>query len=392
MGGVATPKTQKKIAHQQTQLVVDPAEAKFKTRLITDSHTEEDRRENWRKCVNLRLIAIRDPNANLKNTFDTEWPQYKQAYGYRYVSKLCHFINFNPFSIRFNFGSLVHTRAQIMEDFDYLYPNIDSDCLLNGLAAFATKMLMIILPSNIKKRTKPDSFQLLQKAQENIGVLDDVEEIESITQSTAMYLMHDLFTHTARKPKENAYVSDTKRRKRDDTTDRCDVSDSQDSFLKFHENFEEYRAYYDAMVLKNKSVPPMINAIGSVLSSDPRNEYYVDFDNIRYKMPSLACAIDVCFKAFYLFDIEFPPACQSFWQFINAHFYKIATVSPMHKSVKHLQEQFNSESNFSFRIIYNIYTRLSFRSFISHFVLFSVARVISRIEYGPFIVAEGDDQ
>lgn len=67
-------------------------------------------------------------------------------------------------------------------------------------------------------------------------------------------------------------------------------------------------------------MPPYMTIIGSLL--DPK-EVLCDFENITYKFNSLTKAIDVCFKAYQLFNLEYSPAARVMWQFINQYFYKI---------------------------------------------------------------------
>lgn len=81
-------------------------------------------------------------------------------------------------------------------------------------------------------------------------------------------------------------------------------------------------------------MPPFISIVGSV--SDPKNileNIKCDFENIKFKFCSLAKAIDVAFKAYHLFNIEYAPAARHIWQFINLHFYKIKDAENAHPTV-----------------------------------------------------------
>lgn len=85
----------------------------------------------------------------------------------------------------------------------------------------------------------------------------------------------------------------------------------------------EYKQMYDSRVEAESSVPPFISLIGSLLQ--PR-VFMVDFENITYKFYSFAKALDVCFKAYFVFNLAHPEACDHFWYFVNKLFYKL-TVS-----------------------------------------------------------------
>lgn len=53
--------------------------------------------------------------------------------------------------------------------------------------------------------------------------------------------------------------------------------------------------------VKSASQTPHISIVGAI---DDVNEIYVDFDNLSYKVDTFARAIDVCFKAFYVINIQ----------------------------------------------------------------------------------------
>lgn len=86
----------------------------------------------------------------------------------------------------------------------------------------------------------------------------------------------------------------------------------------------EYKQMYDAKVDAESSVPPYISLIGSLYA--PRY-FMVDFENIAYKFFSFSKALDICFKAYYVFNLEHPEACESIWNFMNTQFYKLSSGS-----------------------------------------------------------------
>lgn len=85
----------------------------------------------------------------------------------------------------------------------------------------------------------------------------------------------------------------------------------------------------------------MINIVGDMFGTF---NIYVDFDNFRLCPPTIATALDVCFKSYYAFNIDFPEACAPVYQFMNYHFYKLnealcdTTASSIHRSVRLLSE------------------------------------------------------
>lgn len=213
------------------------------------------------------------------------------------------------------------------------------DTFLNGVAVFTTKMVNHILPKMLKFKVKAEAYKTYRKLCKKMRS-EEKEDTFPASVCTVFFLIHELFTYPHRKNHTNA-----KKRKRDDTGGessgiiRINASDSQNAFIRFHSCTEDYIAAYNAMVLHNKSVEPMVNVVGDML--EPK-EFFVDFDNIRYKMTSIEKAIDICFKSYFLFGIKYPEACNSFYQFLNCYFYKIKEKenSPIHihKSVTKLIE------------------------------------------------------
>lgn len=128
--------------------------------------------------------------------------------------------------------------------------------------------------------------------------------------------------------------------------DRYTAEDSQKSVMRFHDCVEDYTNNYNQMVKVNSSVPPMISIIGTLYS--PPEHIYVDYDNIRYKVGSFIKGIEICFKLFFVFGIEFPPQSAAFWEFLDAYFFKIQPDSnrKINKSVIKLIESLQSITYF----------------------------------------------
>lgn len=54
-------------------------------------------------------------------------------------------------------------------------------------------------------------------------------------------------------------------------------------------------------------------------------EIIVFFDFIKYKLFSIVSAIDVCFKIFHIFNLEYPVQSSIVWLFIQKYFYMLNT-------------------------------------------------------------------
>lgn len=112
------------------------------------------------------------------------------------------------------------------------------------------------------------------------------------------------------------------------------TKDSQEAFIMECASQAVYKEVFNAKVSNESGMPPFITIIGSIW--EPQ-EILVDFENITYKLNSLVKAIDVCMKAYHLFNIEYSPAARLMWQFINKYFYQLPgdTVYPaVHMLIK----------------------------------------------------------
>jgi len=69
-------------------------------------------------------------------------------------------------------------------------------------------------------------------------------------------------------------------------------------------------------------IQPFIIIVGTPL--EPR-EIIVYFDSIKFKVFTVIRAIDLCFKIFQLFNLEYPIQSGAVWHFIQKYLYSIQT-------------------------------------------------------------------
>jgi len=69
-------------------------------------------------------------------------------------------------------------------------------------------------------------------------------------------------------------------------------------------------------------IQPFILIVGTPL--EPK-EIIVYFDSIKFKAFTVIRAIDLCFKIFHLFDLEYPIQSGAVWLFIQKYLYSIKT-------------------------------------------------------------------
>lgn len=101
---------------------------------------------------------------------------------------------------------------------------------------------------------------------------------------------------------------------------RYSIKDSQDSFLLFASTV----AALEEIILKKKekcgSIQPFIIILGELTKPE---SIFVYIDEVKYQMFSVVAALDICFKAFHVLNLEYPHESSSVWQFIQTYFYQI---------------------------------------------------------------------
>ena len=107
------------------------------------------------------------------------------------------------------------------------------------------------------------------------------------------------------------------------STIRFTIKDSQESFMFIAPSIQAIEDHI--LFLKNRSenVQPFIALVGTNIFDV--GEIFIYFDGIKYPFKSIIRAVDICFKIFYLFNLEYPNASLIFWNFIQTHFYKQKT-------------------------------------------------------------------
>ncbi|KAK4882852.1 hypothetical protein RN001_006171 [Aquatica leii] len=99
---------------------------------------------------------------------------------------------------------------------------------------------------------------------------------------------------------------------------RYTIKDSQESFIfmgKSQQNVEDHILHIKSM---KTSIQPFICCVGEDILNIGNISVY--FDDIRYNFKNFIRGVDICFKIIYLFDLEFPPACLTFYSFIEVFF------------------------------------------------------------------------
>lgn len=199
--------------------------------------------------------------------------------------------------------------------------------LLDSLDTFVDLMIEEVLPKHAAAFKSPEDsgiWKTLHEKKDDLAKSIRIHILFFFAKSYSIYYCYNLDSSAAmvfRLMQNILPYSRIKRTKPSDPKRRFySVNESQDSFILTCATETEYKQKYDEKVNTESSVAPFMTLIGTL-----ENYRYimVDFDNITYKFHSLAKAIDICFKAYHLFNIEYPEKCEAMWDLINREFYNL---------------------------------------------------------------------
>lgn len=101
---------------------------------------------------------------------------------------------------------------------------------------------------------------------------------------------------------------------------------------------QEVQDFIRTLAAKKLCVQPFILCVGNKDLKSFEN-FLVYLDGISFQFPTFLRAVDICFKCFHLFNLEYPPACIQFWQFIESYFYQIQSSSKISSKVYIMSQQ-----------------------------------------------------
>lgn len=124
--------------------------------------------------------------------------------------------------------------------------------------------------------------------------------------------MHGYFVPTTKTvvPKENSSKNIIK----------FTIKDSQESFLFLGKSYQEVEDHIQFLKEKKKNIQPFLYCVGSDFLHI--EEIFIFFDNIRYQFFNFLRAVDICFKIFFVFNLDFPKESVMFYSFLETYFFK----------------------------------------------------------------------
>ncbi|KAL5239094.1 hypothetical protein ACI65C_006504 [Semiaphis heraclei] len=228
-----------------------------------------DLEKNWKASVNYRLNYIK--NSESTASILKTWKQYSIPYGHKLI------------------------------DIDYhaLFPNGDS------------------IYQNFEEKS-PKIFDLLMEKVKDINcrkILDKIQSSdnnisENSKNAALIYLLHAVFAPTSKK-----ITKDENGKK---NLIKYSIKDSQDSLIVFGESVEAMQHHFQSLRTQGNPIQPFIFIVGSLFA---QREILVYFDTIIYKVHSIIRSVEVCYKIFHVFNLEYPTQSYIVWLFIQNIFF-----------------------------------------------------------------------
>ena len=96
-------------------------------------------------------------------------------------------------------------------------------------------------------------------------------------------------------------------------------------FVQVGTSIEEYMEKRKGKAEKSRTpLQPQILVLGSSIL-DPVSSYVIVSDTIVYCVDAVIEAIDICFKSFYVFELEYPSQALDPWMFIQHMIFNLAS-------------------------------------------------------------------
>lgn len=98
------------------------------------------------------------------------------------------------------------------------------------------------------------------------------------------------------------------------------VSDSQESFALIADDDKELELKLELRRMHNTNIQPLLLVIGDL---NCIKKLYIYFDGLRYPVLRVLTAVDLLYKTFFVFNLEFPNESIIFFNFLQNFFYEM---------------------------------------------------------------------
>jgi len=225
----------------------------------------------WRKTTGYRLKKLKTANFSPLE-IQKIWPQYMQPLGHKLIDI----------------------------DFKRLYEKATN--MLSTYENALEKLLQIIY-DRIKD---PSCRKILEE------MVTTVDVSENHKNSVVLYVLHALFVPTSKMTYTDSNVKKC--------LQKFSIKDSQNSFFIVSNTVVEIEEKLKIRRNNKNPIQPCLLIVGTIPNP---SQILVYFDETKYKFFSIVKAMDMCFKIYHVFNIEYPLQSLNVWLFIQRFFYNI---------------------------------------------------------------------
>lgn len=123
---------------------------------------------------------------------------------------------------------------------------------------------------------------------------------------------------------------------------RFSTKDSQESFIFIGNTMQELQDHIEFLKKRGDSIQPFVLAIGDL---EKIQHFFVYLDCTFLPFPSFLRSLDLCFKMFHLFNLEYPKACNLVWSFIEVYLYSLDKNSKKNSKISILLNELKDIEN-----------------------------------------------
>ncbi|XP_055923693.1 uncharacterized protein LOC129954066 [Eupeodes corollae] len=124
------------------------------------------------------------------------------------------------------------------------------------------------------------------------------------------------------------------------TTLKPTIKDSQESFIFVAASIQNVEDHIQHLQQKGDNVQPFIIVVGKDVINF--KEVFLYFDSVKFPFISFIRAVDICFKTFFLFNLEFPNPSSNFWNFIQSLYFDNKKKNVVQKHTSSLKQLMNN--------------------------------------------------
>lgn len=104
---------------------------------------------------------------------------------------------------------------------------------------------------------------------------------------------------------------------------------------------QQLETHIDFLIRKRENIQPFILGIGNL---NAISQYFIYFDGMLIPFKSFLRSLDILFKIFHVFHLEYPKASENVWFFIEQYLFEINSSSKKHAKLSILLEDLKKQS------------------------------------------------